>query len=75
MPQHSTVAQSKWSKHKPATGPLAVGAGEEAGLRGRAGAAMLKAVMPPPAATTRIVVSGPPGESFVHVAHMDYFPR
>ena len=48
---------------------------QEARLRGRADAAMLEAVMPPPGPTTRIVVSGPPGESVVRVEHMDYFPR
>ena len=43
----------------PPSGALETGAGEEAGLRGRATAAMLAGAMPPPGPGTRIVVSGP----------------
>ena len=49
-----------FNKFQPASGPLQTGPLEEAGLRGRADPAMLRLVLPPPAATTRIVVSGPP---------------
>jgi NAD(P)H-flavin reductase len=50
---------SQWNPHVPESGELRTGAGEEAGLRGRATPEMLAGAMPAPGPGTRIVVSGP----------------
>jgi len=45
---------------RPETGPLRVGADEEAGLRGRVCRKMLDAVLPLPGPGTHVIISGPP---------------
>eukprot|EP01050_Picozoa_sp_SAG11_P017366 SAG11_NODE_2498_length_3287_cov_1.417817_1_plen_606_part_00 len=69
---------SEWNPYKPSEGELKTAQGEEAELRGRCDRAMLKALMPPPAATTRLVVSGPPQmweDIKAHALRLGYQPE